>query len=158
MRSAEALRAAGMVVCLPTHLGSPDGYRVEAILVQRSLRRSPRLYLRVTCRGRWLADCTTAAEVAALVALETLQQPRREVCTFRVTRRPGAWPNWPLIEDFEADELVMEDNGRRKLLLVRREPVLGLLREVVFCRLDERDVVAVRRKCELPARWGGILR
>jgi hypothetical protein len=30
---------------------SPDGYRVERILVQRSLRRPPPLHLRVTWRG-----------------------------------------------------------------------------------------------------------
>jgi len=51
---------------------SPDGYRVERILVQRSLRRPPRPHLRVTWRGHWIADCRTAAEVARYVDLATL--------------------------------------------------------------------------------------
>jgi hypothetical protein len=51
---------------------SADGYRIEPILAQRSLRRPPRPALRVTWRGYFLADCATVAEVAALVDLATL--------------------------------------------------------------------------------------
>jgi hypothetical protein len=51
---------------------SPGGYRVQRILVHRSLRRPPRPHLRVTWRGRWIADCRTAAEVARHVDLATL--------------------------------------------------------------------------------------
>jgi hypothetical protein len=51
---------------------SADGYRIEPILAQRSLRRPPRPALRVTWRGYFLADCPTVAEVAALVGLATL--------------------------------------------------------------------------------------
>jgi hypothetical protein len=51
---------------------SADGYRVEAILVQRSLRRPARPYLRVTWRGRLIANCATVAEVAQHVELDSL--------------------------------------------------------------------------------------
>ena len=57
---------------MPTAFTSPDGHRVELVLLQRSLRRSPRPSLRVTWRGYFLADCATVAEVAALVDLSTL--------------------------------------------------------------------------------------
>jgi hypothetical protein len=40
-----------------------DGYRVELIWMQHSLRRPPRQYLRVTWRGKWIADCATVWEV-----------------------------------------------------------------------------------------------
>jgi hypothetical protein len=58
---------------------SPDGYRVERILMQRSLRRPPRPYLRVTWRGYWIADCRTVAEVARLVDLATLAEDPAKV-------------------------------------------------------------------------------
>ena len=51
---------------------SADGYRVERILLQRSLRRPPRAYLRVTWRGRWIADCASPAQVAKHVDLASL--------------------------------------------------------------------------------------
>jgi hypothetical protein len=53
---------------------SPDGYRVEQIVVQRSLRRPPRPYLRVTWRGHWVADCRSVAEVARYVDVSTLSE------------------------------------------------------------------------------------
>jgi hypothetical protein len=53
---------------------SADGYRVEPILVQRSLRRPPRPFLGVTWRGRWIADCATVYEVSEHVDLATLDQ------------------------------------------------------------------------------------
>ena len=51
---------------------SADGFRVEQILVQRSLRRPPRPYLRVTWRGWFVADCATIFEVSKHVDLATL--------------------------------------------------------------------------------------
>jgi hypothetical protein len=51
---------------------SPAGYRVEPILLQRSLRRTARPYLRVTWRGKWIADCRTVAEVTRYVDLAAL--------------------------------------------------------------------------------------
>jgi hypothetical protein len=81
---------------------SPDGYRVERILVQRSLRRPPRPYLRVSWRGYWIADCRTVAEVARYVDLATLTEERADVWRrgARAGRRPtdvsvfppAAWP------------------------------------------------------------------
>jgi hypothetical protein len=52
---------------------SADGYRVEPILVQRSLRRPPRAALRITWRGYLVRDCTTVHEVAELVDLASLE-------------------------------------------------------------------------------------
>ena len=51
---------------------SPDGVKVEQILVQRSLRRRPRQMLQVTHRGRWIADCTSVFEVSEFVDLASL--------------------------------------------------------------------------------------
>jgi hypothetical protein len=53
---------------------TPDGYRVERGLLQRSLRRPPRPYLRVTWRGQWIADCASPAQVAAHVDLASLNE------------------------------------------------------------------------------------
>jgi hypothetical protein len=53
---------------------SPDGFRVEAILVQTSLRRPPRARLRVTQRGYWIADCASPWQVGQLVDLATLEE------------------------------------------------------------------------------------
>ena len=52
---------------------SGDGYRVEPILEQRSLRRPPRAALRITSRGTWIADCATVYEVEQHVDLATLE-------------------------------------------------------------------------------------
>ena len=52
---------------------SADGYRIEPILIQRSLQRPPRAALRVTWRGRWIADCATVQEVATHVDLGSLE-------------------------------------------------------------------------------------
>jgi hypothetical protein len=35
---------------------SRDGYRVEPVMLQRSLRRPPRQFLRVTWRGYFVSD------------------------------------------------------------------------------------------------------
>ncbi len=80
---------------------SPDGYRVERIVLQRSLRRPPRPYLRVTWRGNWIADCRSVAEVARYVDLATLVEEtamrrrgaragRRPIAA--APSRPAAWP------------------------------------------------------------------
>jgi hypothetical protein len=45
----------------------------RAILLQRSLRRPPRQYLRVTWRGYFVADCASVAEVARHVDLAALE-------------------------------------------------------------------------------------
>jgi len=45
----------------PRVMVSANGFRVEAILVQRSLRRPARPRLRVTWLGRLVADCATVA-------------------------------------------------------------------------------------------------
>ena len=63
-------------------LVSPDGHRVERILVQRSLSRPPQEMLRVKHGTYLVADCATIAEVAQLVDLASLvpeqrSQPRR---------------------------------------------------------------------------------
>jgi hypothetical protein len=42
-----------------------DGYRVEQILVQRSLRRPPRPALRITWRGRRIADAALSTRSAS---------------------------------------------------------------------------------------------
>jgi hypothetical protein len=55
---------------------SADGYRIEAILVQRSLHQPPRQCLRVTWRGIWIADCATVYEVSEHVDLATLEPVR----------------------------------------------------------------------------------
>ena len=52
---------------------SADGYRVEQITVQRSLRRPPRQALRITWRGYYVADCTTVLEAAEHVDLASLE-------------------------------------------------------------------------------------
>jgi hypothetical protein len=51
---------------------SPDGYRVERILLQRSLRRPARPYLRLTWRGQYIADCASPAQVARYLDLASL--------------------------------------------------------------------------------------
>jgi hypothetical protein len=51
-----------------------DGYRVERVVIQRSLRRPPRPYLRVTWRGQFIADCRSVAEVARYVDVSTLSE------------------------------------------------------------------------------------
>ena len=64
LRRSESTRCRAMV--------SADGYRVESILVQRSLRR-PRAALRITWRGYFVADCATAHEVGEHVDLTLLE-------------------------------------------------------------------------------------
>ena len=51
---------------------SGDGHRVEQILLQRSLRRPPRAYLRITWRGWFVADVPSVAEVSQHVDLASL--------------------------------------------------------------------------------------
>jgi hypothetical protein len=55
---------------------SPDGHRVEQVLVQRSLRRPPKAYLRVRHGTYFVADCATVAEVAQLVDPASLEPER----------------------------------------------------------------------------------
>ena len=50
-----------------------DGYRVELVLVQRSLRHPPRPALRVTFRKYHIADVETAHEVSEYVDLASLE-------------------------------------------------------------------------------------
>lgn len=58
-------------------LVSPDGHRVEQVMVQRSLSRPPKPYLRVRRGTYFVADCATVAEVAQLVDLASLvPEPR----------------------------------------------------------------------------------
>jgi hypothetical protein len=56
---------------------SPDGYRVEQVTVQKSLRRPPRPMLRVRRGTYFVADCATVAEVARHVDLATLVPEQR---------------------------------------------------------------------------------
>jgi hypothetical protein len=56
---------------------SADGYRVEPILVQRSLRRPARAALRITWRGYFVADVHTVAEVGEHVDLASLEPVTR---------------------------------------------------------------------------------
>lgn len=56
----------------PTAFVSADGYRVELIQLQHSLRQPPTAALRVTWPGYWLRDCCTVLEVAQLVDLAAL--------------------------------------------------------------------------------------
>jgi hypothetical protein len=51
-----------------------DGYRVERVVIQRSLHRPPRPYPRVTWRREWIADCVSVAEVARYVDVGTLSE------------------------------------------------------------------------------------
>lgn len=63
---------------------SPDGYRVEQIVVHKHLDRPPKTMLRVR-RGTYLvADCHTVAEVAQHVDLASLIPDAR--------KRPSARP------------------------------------------------------------------
>jgi hypothetical protein len=50
---------------------SPDGHRVEQVMVQRSLSRPPKPYLRVRHGSYFVQDCATVEEVAQLVDLAT---------------------------------------------------------------------------------------
>lgn len=52
---------------------SPDGVRVEPVLVQESLLRPPKTMLRVRKGTYYIADCATIAEVGHLVDLATLE-------------------------------------------------------------------------------------
>ena len=52
---------------------SADGFRVEPILVQRSLRRPPRPALRITFRKYHIADVETVYEVGEYLDLATLE-------------------------------------------------------------------------------------
>ena len=61
---------------------------------------------------------------------------------WRITRRAGAWPGWPLVEDVEADDFVVGHDGKQ-LVLYRDEVVVLTARRVVVARLDVRDVVSV---------------
>ena len=56
---------------------SPDGHRVEQVLVQRSLSRPPRPYLRVRRGSYFVQDCATVEEVAQLVDLASLVPEQR---------------------------------------------------------------------------------
>ena len=56
---------------------TPDGWRVEPVVVQVSLSRPGRQVLRVK-RGRyWVADCRSVAEVAKHVDLAELVPEQR---------------------------------------------------------------------------------
>jgi hypothetical protein len=57
---------------------SPDGHRVEQVLVQRSLSRPAKPYLRVHRGTYFLADCATVEEVARLVDLAILVPEQRD--------------------------------------------------------------------------------
>ena len=63
---------------------------------------------------------------------------------WRITRRGGARPGWPLIEDVEADDFVVEHDGKQ-LVLYRDEVVVDTPRRVVVLRMDANDVVAVKQ-------------
>ena len=76
---------------------------------------------------------------------------------WRITRRVGAWPRWPLVEDVEADGLVIEQNGRQ-LLLYCDELVVLTPRRVVVARLDVRDVVEVVERAQDRRRAPGPFR
>lgn len=68
--------------------------------------------------------------------LETLPTEGRAV-------RPAASPYWPLVEDVEADDLVVENGGG--LLTLSRDVVVDTPRRVVVCRMDARDIVSVEQ-------------
>jgi hypothetical protein len=51
---------------------SSEGHRVEQVLVQRSLTRPPKAYLRVRRDTYFVQDCVTVEEVARLVDLAIL--------------------------------------------------------------------------------------
>ena len=60
-------------------LVSPDGHRVERIMVRKTLNGPAREMLRVKHGTYFVADCRTVAEVAELVDLATLvPEPRAE--------------------------------------------------------------------------------
>jgi len=56
---------------------SPDGHRVEQVLVQRHLDRPPKPMLRVRRGTYYVADCATVAEVAKYVDLASLVPEQR---------------------------------------------------------------------------------
>jgi len=58
-------------------LVSPDGYRVERILVRKTLDGPAREMLRVRHGTYVVADCRTVAEVARLVDLAALVPEQR---------------------------------------------------------------------------------
>ena len=57
---------------------TPDGWRVEQILVQRHLSRPAKPMLRVRKGSYLIADCATVAEVAQHVDLAALVAEQRE--------------------------------------------------------------------------------
>jgi hypothetical protein len=57
---------------------SPDGHRVEVIVVQEQLDRPPKTMLRVRRGSYVVADCATIGEVAKLVDLATLVPELRQ--------------------------------------------------------------------------------
>jgi hypothetical protein len=53
---------------------STDGvWTVEQVVFTLASRGRNGTFLRVTCNGRWIADCRTVADVAQHVDLTTLQ-------------------------------------------------------------------------------------
>jgi hypothetical protein len=38
--------------------------------------------------------------------------------TWRITRRAGAWPRWPLIEDVDADDFEVESDDQMLVLYI----------------------------------------
>lgn len=72
--------------------------------------------------------------------------------TYRVTYRPSPGVRH-LLEDLDADDLVTRGGTYE---LVQDQLVILTPREIVVLRVAAVDVTAIRRVCELPARWGGV--
>ena len=56
---------------------SPDGHRIEQVLVQRSLTGLPKPYLRFRRGSYFIQDCATVEEVAQFVDLVSLVPEQR---------------------------------------------------------------------------------
>ena len=69
---------AGRSLCRVEAMVTPDGWRVEQILVQRHLSRPAKPMLRVRKGSYLIADCATIAEVARHVDLAALVPDQRE--------------------------------------------------------------------------------
>jgi hypothetical protein len=98
---------------------------------------------------------TGAARHVARLPRRRLRDRARRACladgrggvmpTWRITRRPFVSPQWPLVEDVEADDFVIENDGRQLVLYRDELVVVESPRRVVVARLDANDIVAVEQ-------------
>jgi hypothetical protein len=69
-------------------LVSPEGVRVEQVVVHKHRDRPPKTFLRVKRGSYFVADCATVAEVAKLVDLATLKEVPTQRLPEQHSQRP----------------------------------------------------------------------